>query len=198
MWISQILLRSGMLLTALVTVGAIVRSADVPRPVPSATFRTADGGMIDLAKYRGKVVVLEFLLTTCGHCQQCSVVLQQLQQQYGPKGFQVIGVATNEMAQMLVNDFKKQHGLTFPVGFTDYKTSVEWLQHPVMLNMYMPQLAVIDRNGTIRHQYGGTDKWCPEAKDSKMRADIEALLKEPATAGQSKSPAKKATTRKSS
>ena len=111
----------------------ILPAADIPRPVPDTVFRTPDGGSIDLSKYRGKVVALEFLLTTCPHCQKCSQMLQKLHQEYGPKGFQVVGIATNSMSHMLVGDYKKNFGLTYPVGFTEHQTAVQWLQHPMML-----------------------------------------------------------------
>lgn len=156
----------------------VISGADLPRPVPATTFRTPDGSLIDLAKYKGKVVALEFLLTTCPHCQKCSALLQRMYQQYGPQGLQVVGVATNQMAHMLVNDYRRDLGLTYPVGFTAHETAVEWLQHPVMLTMYMPQLVFIDRNGMVRSQYPGTDKFFLD-EEANMRREIEALLKEP-------------------
>src|SRR5688500_1177909 len=130
-------------------------AADIPRPVPATTFRTPNGGVIDLAQYKGKVVALEFLITTCPHCQKCSVVMQKLYKELGPKGFQPVGIATNEMAHMLVPDYVKKFALTFPVGFTEYKTAVDWLQHPPMLTMYMPQVVMIDKKGIIRMHHPG-------------------------------------------
>jgi hypothetical protein len=46
--------------------------------------------------------------------------------------------------------------------------------------MYMPQIVFIDRQGTIRAQYGGDDKFLSDEKeqDKNLRAEIETLLKE--------------------
>jgi peroxiredoxin len=169
----------------------VIFAADVPRQAPDTTFRTHDGSLIDLSKYKGKIVALEFLLTTCPHCQKTSQALQKMYQEYGAKGFQPVGVATNQMAHMLTAEFKQKFGITFPVGFTEHDTAVNWLQHPVMLTMYMPQLVFIDRKGMIRAQYPGTDKFF-EDQENNMRKQIEQLLKEPAVSAKPKPDAKKA------
>jgi peroxiredoxin len=155
----------------------VLPGADIPRPAPNMTFKTPSGGVIDPAQYRGKIVALEFLITTCPHCQKCSQILQKMQDEYGSRGFQALGVATNEMAHMLVPDYVKNFGLRFPVGFAPREQAHEFLQHPMMLIMYMPQLVFIDRKGTIRSQNtGGSDFFKDEEKN--IRAKIEELLKD--------------------
>jgi peroxiredoxin len=176
---------------SVVTAVSVMFAADVPRPAPATLFRTHDGSVIDLSKYKGKIVALEFLLTTCPHCQNTAQALQRMSQEYGAKGFQPIGVATNQMAHMLTAEFKQKFGITFPVGFTEHDTAVNWLQHPVMLTMYMPQLVFIDRKGTIRAQYPGTDKFF-EDQENNMRKQIEQLLREPAAGAAPKPEVKKA------
>ncbi|MCC6585567.1 MAG: TlpA family protein disulfide reductase [Bryobacterales bacterium] len=152
-------------------------AADIPRPAPPITFPLVNGGSIDLAKYKGKVVALEFLNTTCPHCQKCSQALQKMQQEYGPKGFQALGVAINEMAHMLVPDYIRNYSLTYPVGFAQREKAHEFLQHPTMLIMYVPQLVFIDKKGIIRAQYPGGDKFYQD-EERNMRSQIESLLKE--------------------
>ena len=154
----------------------VLQGADLPRPAPAMTFKMPSGGVIDLAQYKGKVVALEFLITTCPHCQKCSQVLQKMQDEYGPKGFQALGVATNEMAQMLVPDYVKNFALRFPVGFAPREQAHEFLQHPLMLIMYVPQLVFIDRKGTIQAQYAGGSDFFKE-EESSVRGKIEEMLK---------------------
>jgi peroxiredoxin len=159
----------------------LLHPADIPRPVPATTFPMLGGGVIDFSKYRGKVLAVEFLSTTCPHCQKCSAILQKMYQEYGPKGFQPIGIATNEMAHMLIPDYVKKLNLTFPVGFAQHTVAVEFLQHPPMLTFYVPHLVFIDRKGVIRAQYPGSDKFY-ENEEANIRKEIEALLKESAAA----------------
>lgn len=154
-------------------------AAQVPRPAPELVIRQVNGKQLLLSQYRGKVVALEFLQTTCPHCQTCSALLNKMYQEYGPRGFQPIGIAFNDMATMLVPDYVKQLGLKFPVGVATRDEVVGFLQHPVMEIMYVPQLVFIDRNGVIRAQHpGGSDFFKNE--EPNMRKQIEALLKESA------------------
>lgn len=169
-------------------------AADIPRQAPAMTFALVNGGTIDLAKYKGKVIALEFLNTTCPHCQKCSQNLQKMQQEYGPKGFQALGVAINDMAHMVVPDYIRNYGLTYPVGYTHRDKAHEFLQHPTMLIMYVPQLVFIDKKGIIRSQYPGGDKFYQD-EERNMRSQIEALLKE---AGGPPPTSKKAAAKKSS
>jgi peroxiredoxin len=180
-------MRTPSLLAAMGLAAAFVLSgADIPRPAPNMTFKMPQGGVIDLTQYRGKVVALEFLITTCPHCQTASKILQKMQDEYGPKGFQALGVATNEMAHMLVPDYVKNFNLRFPVGFAPREQAHEFLQHPTMLIMYVPQLVFIDRKGIIQAQYaGGSDFFKDEEKN--VRAKIEEMLK---AGGKSAAPAK--------
>ncbi|HOL70568.1 MAG TPA: TlpA disulfide reductase family protein [Bryobacteraceae bacterium] len=152
-------------------------AAQVPRPAPELVIRQVNGKQLLLSQFRGKVVAVEFLQTTCPHCQTCSALLNKMYQEYGPRGFQPIGIAFNDMATMLVPDYVKQLGLKFPIGVGTRDEVVGFLQHPVMEIMYVPQLVFIDRKGVIRAQHaGGSDFFKNE--EANMRKQIEALLNE--------------------
>jgi peroxiredoxin len=169
---------------------ARLQAADVPRPTPNMVFRKPEGGVIDLKEFRGKVIALEFLNTTCPHCQRCSKILQQMQNEYNAKGFQALGVATNEMAQILVADYKKNLGVYFPIGYASSDESHSFLQHSPMLIMYVPQLVFIDRKGVIRAQFAGNDPFFKD-EERNVRAQIEALLKEGVAPAGSRKPARR-------
>ena len=66
---------------------------------------------------------------------------------------------------------------------------IEYLQHPPMFKLLMPQLALIDREGTVRAQYAGDDPFFGAEQDKNLRAKIEELLKQggaPQKAGNSR------------
>jgi thiol-disulfide isomerase/thioredoxin len=132
-----------------------------------------------LSKYRGKVVALAFLLTYCSHCQNTTQVLSKLQKEYGPRGFQVLGSATEDMAQLAVPDFIKRFQPGFPVGFNQRDPVTEFLQHPPMYRLLMPQLVFVDRQGVVRAQYSGDDPFFAD-QEKNIRGMIENLLKAPA------------------
>jgi len=155
-------------------------AADVPRPAPDFTVRMADGKDFKLSDYKGKVVVLEFLLTTCPHCQHASQTMNKVYRELGPKGVQPIGVAVNDMANMLVSDYVKQFNLDFPVGWSLREPVISFLQHPVMLMMSFPNLVIIDRQGQIRHQFPGGDPFF-QNEEKNLREVLLPLLNEPAS-----------------
>src|SRR5437868_5190648 len=88
--------------------------AETPRPSPEYAIAMPNGQQDLLSKYKGKVVVLEFLFTTCPHCQHSAGVLSKLQTELGPKGFQALGVAINPDPN--VPDFVRRYNVNFPVG----------------------------------------------------------------------------------
>jgi peroxiredoxin len=148
-----------------------------PRKAPDLTITEPSGKQIPLASLKGKVCVIEFLFTTCPHCQKESQLLSKLQQEYGPRGLQVLGVAVNDNAAVLVPAFVQQFGVNYPIGYAPNDTMTSFMQISAMERWSVPQVAVIDRKGMIRAQtpYNGDPNLQTE---SYMRNLIETLLKE--------------------
>ena len=153
--------------------------ATAPRPSPDFAVQLNNGTQVHVNQFPGKVVVLAFILTYCSHCQYTVKTLTKLQNEFGPQGFQVVASAVDPMSSMKVPDFIRQFQPAFPVGFNEHNAAVEYLQHPVMFRLMMPQVVVIDRKGMIRTQLSGDDKFFAEAEQEKnLRALLEPLLKE--------------------
>lgn len=150
---------------------------DSGRKAPEFTFNIPGQGQKLLSQYRGKVVALEFIYTTCPHCQQASKLMTKLQQEYGARGLQVLDVAVNPNADLLVENFAKEFQVGFPVG---------WATAPQMTSFMnfsdgrfvVPQLALIDRDGNIRYQTPALEdaRWDKLMKEDVLRAHIEELL----------------------
>jgi peroxiredoxin len=163
----------------LLCAASLTSGAEIPRPSPDFVVFMNDGRQIHIGEYKGKVVALAFILTACSHCQFTSQVLTKLQQEYGPRGFQVIASAINEMSKLYVPEFIKNFHPAYPVGYNEREAAEDYLQHPVMYRLLMPQVVVIDRKGTIRAQYAGDDKFFENAaQENNFRDLIEPLLKE--------------------
>lgn len=159
---------------------APAKGADVPRRAPEFSVSMPSGKKLLLSSLRGKVVALEFLLTTCPGCARTSQELDKLYKDYGPRGFQPVGVAINDMAMLLVPEYVQKLRLTFPVGVGAREPVTEFLQYSTMMRMLVPQLVIIDRKGVIRAQYAGDDDFFLDA-ETNFRSIIEKLLKEPAS-----------------
>jgi len=152
-------------------------AAEVPRPSPDFSFNLTGGQQLQISQYKGKVIALAFILTTCPHCQKTVGILSTMQNEYGPRGLQVLACATEDMAAMNVPDFIQRFHPPFPVGYKFRDPVMEYLQHPTQFKMLMPQLVFIDRQEAIRAQYSGEDKFFAEDQEKHIREQIEELLK---------------------
>ena len=158
------------LLTATLSFGA-----DLPRQSPEFVINWPSGEKQLLSKYRGKVVLVEFLYTTCSHCQHTAGVFSKLQADYGPRGFQCLGIAFNEMSNMLVPDFIKEFKPTFPVGWANRDPGMVYLGVSPIERFAVPQVVLMDRKGVIRLQSPPLGD--ASLQDEKfMRVKIEELL----------------------
>jgi peroxiredoxin len=149
----------------------------LPRPAIWKAYPAPGGQKIDLAAYKGKVIALEFLLTTCPACQRCAQAVQKMYNEFGAKGFQAVGLAVNPNANMLVPKFAADYGIAFPIGWATEPEYREYLELSVMTRATFPQLLFIDKKGLIRAQFNGSDPFFHD-EEKNMRAQITSLLGE--------------------
>lgn len=167
-----------------------------PRPAPPLQFVAADGSTISLAALKGKVVIVEWLLTTCPACQESARILSKLQAEFGPQGLQVVGLAIDPEAPLRLREFTSVYATTFPVGMYGYVEARKWLEIPEHLRMLMPVIAVVDRAGMIREQHPGDDSAWMNNKDQNLRALLKTLLAEKPAPAKKAAPARKAAVKK--
>ena len=152
-------------------------SAQEPRKAPELAFTVPGQGTKLLSQYRGKVVSLQFIFTTCPHCQAFTKAMEKFQREFGPRGFQAIDVAVNDNADLLVENFTKDFQVNFPVGWVlrDQMISfMGWTSNYFVV----PQQVMIDRKGTIRYQTPAREDetWDKLMKEDAVRQHIEELL----------------------
>ena len=164
-----------------------VAAAEVPRKSPEFAVLLPTGGTLLLSNYRGKVVCLHFIFTTCPHCQAEARLMTQLYAQYGAKGFQPLAVAFNEGAANLVPDFVKSIGVGYPVGYAPRETVMSYLQLNPDARLSVPQIVFIDKKGMIRQQSMPVDDGVTPGEQN-VRSMVETLLKESAAGASAKKP----------
>jgi peroxiredoxin len=127
-------------------------------------FTVADGATtVQLSKYRGKVVLLNFWATWCSPCVAELPSLLQLHREL--PSVVVLGVSIDEDPDAYKNFVARRH-----VDFTtvrDPSQSAAKLFHTEM----WPETYVIDRNGYIRSKYVGATDW----SDPEIRAFLKSL-----------------------
>lgn len=164
-------------LLGLLLVGSLAAST-IPRPAGEFVIRDPRGEHL-LSEYRGKVILLAFIQTTCPHCQASIGVINGLQRDYGPRGFQALASAFNELAAQLLPGFISQFHPVFPVGYSDRPPVYNYTQLSATAPFSVPIFLFVDKKGMVRAQYTGEDPFF-QAQEKNTRAMVESLLKEPA------------------
>ena len=74
-------------------------------PAPELTLKDLDGKDVSLSEYKGKVILVNFWATWCEPCRVEIPWLIEMQKQYGPKGFVILGIALDEEGKSVVAPF---------------------------------------------------------------------------------------------
>jgi peroxiredoxin len=154
-----------------------LQGVDLPRKSPEFNIQMPGAKPVLLSQYKGKAVVMAFILSYCSHCQKAVACLTKDEAELGPRGLQVLGVIVDDPKQ--VPDFIRKFKPAFPVGYTtDTKAVLDFMQHPAAAVPHMPLIAFIDKNGMIRAQYEGDDPLLKEeVMEANLRKGIDDLLK---------------------
>lgn len=119
-------------------------------PAPGFSLAGRGGKTIDLAQFKGQVVMINFWATWCGPCRQEMPLLEDIYKKYKPMGFTMLGVNVEPDSAAAEAWLAKQKPVTFPIAFdTDSKVS----------KLYkvagMPSTVFVDRKGNIRVMHKG-------------------------------------------
>ena len=165
------------------TASSFAADAGAIHKAPELAFTVPGQGQRLLSQYRGKVVALEFISTTCPHCQAASKFMTQIQQEYGARGFQALDVAINgldegrtpDQANMLVGMFVNNFHVGFPVGWATREEFMSFMGFSFVEMVMVPQVVLIDRKGYIHYQTAanGDDD---SRKEPTIRQRVDELL----------------------
>ena len=114
------------------------------QPMPDFTVETTDGGTVTLSEVLKEkdLVVLNVFATWCGPCKMEFPEMERTYQAHSDQ-MEIISVSGDpEDTMQMVADFKKEHGLTFPMGVAG--NNISFLKPPGF-----PTTVFIDRNGNV-------------------------------------------------
>ena len=132
------------LLAASAVILASAAGAAVDPPAPAFSLPARGGTTIDLAQYKGQVVMINFWASWCVPCRQEMPLLDSIYKKYKPLGFTLLSVNV-EPEQKDAENFLKQTPVTFPVVF-DAKSKVSGLYNV----QGMPTTVFVDKKGNVR------------------------------------------------
>ena len=148
---------------------AVVKEDGSRKRAPDFSLKDANGKLVHLADYKGKVVLLDFWATWCGPCVVEIPWFTEFQRKYKDRGFEVVGVSMDDDGWKSINPFVRQKKVNYRIVLGDDTTG----------DLYggleaLPTTFVIDRNGRIAAVHVGLTS----RKD--FEDAIEKLLQAPA------------------
>jgi peroxiredoxin len=103
----------------------------------------------DLADYRGKFLIIDFMQTTCAHCMKFSEIVEKLTIKYRGK-VQAVSIVVPPDNLPKVNDYIKQHNITIPVLFDCGQVAASYLKiGPANPRVTFPHAFLVDHDGMI-------------------------------------------------
>jgi len=82
---------------------------------PDFELKDAEGRVVRLSDYAGKVVLLDFWATWCVPCRDSIPWMIELSEKYKADGFAVIGVSMDEGGWRAVKPFLEKMKITYPI-----------------------------------------------------------------------------------
>ncbi|HKW39858.1 MAG TPA: redoxin domain-containing protein [Gemmatimonadales bacterium] len=152
------LLAVGLVCAGLVAAGAAaIRPTPTPAPIPAPELTNTSWLNSDqplrLAALRGRVVLLNFWVFTCGNCTRTVPSLVDFDGRYRDRGLTVIGIHTPEFPpyagehdQGNLARALARHGIAYPNAQDNDRTT--WNAYGIR---YWPSFVLIDKRGTIRY-----------------------------------------------
>jgi thiol-disulfide isomerase/thioredoxin len=131
----------------------------------------------DLQDYRGKVVLIDIMSTTCPHCLLLSTTLEKVKEKYGDK-VQILSVVLPPDNQDTVAKFRSVNKITVPIICDMGQMTISYLNaRPGMSKVDVPHLFIVDKVGMIRNDFSYTDHDKPVFEGPGLYPEIDKLLK---------------------
>ena len=124
-------------------------ASDPTGPAPQFVLPAKGGSQLNLAQYKGQVVMINFWASWCGPCRQEMPLLEDIYKKYNKLGFTLIGVNV-EPDSKAADDWLKQTPVSFPILY-DKESKVSKLYDV----SGMPSTVIIDRKGNLRVLHHG-------------------------------------------
>lgn len=142
------------------------------KAAPDIGGKTLEGKRLDLADYKGKIVVVNVWGSWCAPCRAEAPYLAKVEKQTRAEGVRFVGINTRDTDRSPAQQFEKRFGVEYPSLYDP--TGKLMLRFPKgSLNpQAIPSTLVLDRDGRI------AARALMPLDDKKMRKMIDPLIAE--------------------
>lgn len=172
-WITLILITTNKIMKKQITLTlfllmfcSLVQGIEIGKAAPECPALSAQ--KMDLAAYKGKVLLVDFWASWCGPCRKAMPFLNNKRKEFGKDGFEIIGINVDENSQD-ATEMLKADPVDYPVAYDPQG------QCPGVFEVKaMPSSYLIDKQGKIRVIHLGFRS----EDEATLSQHIAALLKE--------------------
>ncbi len=167
-------------------------AATVPRPSPDMMIQRYQQAPMQVSQFKGKIVALAFIHTTCSHCQDLTRVLKVIQKDYMAKNVTVVACAFEEGVTQNFPGYLKALDPNFPAGIApeaEVKKYLGWNDKRDGALM-IPHMVFVDAKGVIRGDFDGKDGFYMKM-DENIRKQLDKMTSPGATPAKAGSKSKK-------
>jgi thiol-disulfide isomerase/thioredoxin len=119
------------------------------KPAPDLSGKTIDGKQLDLASYKGKVVVLNVWGSWCSPCRAEAPNLVKVAKETAPQGVQFVGINTRDTSPQPAQQFEKSFGVPYPSLYDPVGKLMLRFKKGTLNPQLIPTTLIIDRDGKI-------------------------------------------------
>ncbi|MGW2745117.1 TlpA family protein disulfide reductase [Streptomyces sp. NPDC001450] len=116
---------------------------------PDLSGKTIDGKTLDVADYKGKVVVINVWGSWCGPCREEAKYFSKVSQAYEGKGVQFVGINTRDTSTTPAVAFEKEHGISYPSLYDPTGRLMLRFKKGTLNPQLIPSTLVIDKDGKV-------------------------------------------------
>ncbi|MGW3035532.1 TlpA family protein disulfide reductase [Streptomyces sp. NPDC001178] len=116
---------------------------------PDLSGETVNGGQLDVASYKGKVVVLNVWGSWCAPCRAEAPNFEKVYQDLKGKGVQFVGINTRDTSTQNAVAFEKQQGITYQSLYDPTGKLMLRFKKGTLNPQAVPSTLVLDREGRI-------------------------------------------------
>jgi peroxiredoxin len=139
---------------------------------PDLSGKTVDGKQLDVADYKGKIVVINVWGSWCPPCRAEAKNFETVYQDVKGQGVQFVGINTRDTSTSPAKAFEKEFGVSYPSLYDPTGKLMLRFKKGTLNPQAIPSTLIIDRQGKI------AARTLQALSEEKLRAMLKPVLAE--------------------